>query len=57
MPAFTTGVFGPGGDLRLTKNQTGRAQVVRSKTGRGAVMFLWEATNTAYRRRIWAPIL
>jgi len=52
MPEFTTGVFGPGGDLRLTKNQTGRAQVARSKTGRGAVMFLWEATNTAYRRRI-----
>jgi len=52
MPEFTTGVFGPGGDLTLTKNQTERVQVARSKTGRGAVMFIREATNTAYRRRI-----
>jgi hypothetical protein len=26
--------------------------VARSKTGRGAVMFIREATNSAYRRRI-----
>jgi len=52
MPEFTTGVFGPGGDLTLTKNQTESAQVARSKAGRGAVMFIREATNTAYRRRI-----
>ena len=45
-------VFCPGGGLTLTKNQTESAQVARSKAGRGAVMFIREATNTAYRRRI-----